>query len=344
MKVFVGLSGGVDSAVSAALLKAAGHEVTGAFIKIWRPEFVECTWARDRLDAMRVAAALQIPFREIDLSDEYKRNVIDDMTRSYAGGSTPNPDVLCNSTIKFGAFAKWALNEGADCVATGHYARIREEEEGSRALLRAADTSKDQSYFLHRLTQHNLATSVFPIGRYQKSEVRELARSFHLPVASRPDSQGLCFVGDVGIEDFLGRYLELKSGEVQTMDGTVIGTHRGAALYTIGQRHGFSADGSQPHFVTEIDTKHNILSVSTKRADAERSDASVSDMHWIRGAAFAGEALAQTRYRETPVSVQVRNSGNGTHISFTRPHVIARGQSLVLYRGDECLGGGSIDA
>src|SRR3989338_1872688 len=344
MKVFVGLSGGVDSAVSAALLKAAGHEVTGAFIKIWRPEFIECTWARDRLDAMRVAAALEIPFREIDLSEEYRREVIDNMTRSYAGGSTPNPDVLCNSTIKFGAFAKWALNEGADCVATGHYARIREEEEGSRALLRAADTSKDQSYFLHRLTQHNLATSVFPIGRYQKSEVRELARSFHLPVASRPDSQGLCFVGGVTIEDFLGRYLELKSGEVQTMDGTVIGTHRGAALYTIGQRHGFSADGSQPHFVTGIDTKRNILTVSTKRTDAERSDACVSRVHWIRGAGFAGEALAQTRYRETPVSVQVRNSGNGTHISFTRPHVIARGQSLVLYRGDECLGGGSIDA
>ena len=343
MKVFVGLSGGVDSAVSAALLKAAGHEVTGAFIKIWRPEFIECTWARDRLDAMRVAAALEIPFREIDLSDEYKQNVIDDMTRSYAAGSTPNPDVLCNSTIKFGAFAKWALSEGADCVATGHYARIVCQD-NILTLRRGADLNKDQTYFLHRLGQNELSRTLFPIGGDKKDEVRALAKKFALPNAARPDSQGLCFVGDVSIEDFLARYLELKSGEVQTMDGTVIGTHRGAALYTIGQRHGFSADGSQPHFVTGIDTKRNILTVSTKRTDAERSDACVSRVHWIRGAGFAGEASAQARYRETPVNVQVRDSGNGTRISFAKPHVIARGQSLVLYRGDECLGGGSIDA
>ena len=194
-KVFVGLSGGVDSAVSAALLKEAGYEVTGVFIKIWQPEFIECTWKDDRLDAMRVCAALDIPFRELDLSEQYKKEVVEKMVADYARGVTPNPDVLCNAEIKFGAFAAWAKREGAASIATGHYAQ-KKDAVGHFELLRAHDTAKDQSYFLYRLTQADLSRALFPIGGMEKSEVRAQAKRFKLPVADKPDSQGLCFVGE----------------------------------------------------------------------------------------------------------------------------------------------------
>src|ERR1041385_6375895 len=188
-KVFVGLSGGVDSAVSAALLKERGYHVTGVFIKIWRPEFIECTWKEDRIDAMRVCAALEIPFKELDLSEVYKKDIIDSMVKDYARGVTPNPDVLCNRSIKFGGFAKWAFDEGADRIATGHYART---ENGK--LLRGVDEKKDQSYFLHLVSENDLKRTLFPVGEMKKTQVRELAKKFNLPVAQKPDSQGLCFI------------------------------------------------------------------------------------------------------------------------------------------------------
>lgn len=211
-KVFVALSGGVDSAVTAALLKERGYSVTGVFIKIWQPEFVECTWREDRLDAMRVAAALQIPFKEIDLSDVYKREVIDDMLKGYKNGITPNPDVLCNKYIKFGALWDWAKKNGADKLATGHHARVRETEDGAFELLRGVDDNKDQSYFLWQLTGDDLSHTLMPVGEMTKEEVRALARKYNLPVANKPDSQGLCFVGHIDMHDFLKKMLKTKPG------------------------------------------------------------------------------------------------------------------------------------
>ncbi len=347
--VFVGLSGGVDSAVSAALLQSQGHKVVGVFIKIWQPEFIECTWQRDRLDAMRVAAALGIPFKEIDLSEEYKNEVVTKMISSYSAGETPNPDVLCNRSIKFGAFSKWARAEGADVVATGHYAQIKQGEHGTE-LWRGADESKDQSYFLYQLNQSDLSRSVFPVGEMTKKQVRAYAQSRKLPVAQKPDSQGLCFVGNVSMRDFLKRFITVADGRVTDKKGHIIGVHEGAALYTIGQRHGFTVTKKQlartPHYVTGIATKNNIVTVSANRSDAARASIHVPDMHWISGAApsFLTGLAAQTRYRETPIAIKLRGEGKRVHVDFGEPHIVSPGQSLVVYDDGRCLGGGILTA
>ena len=338
--VFAGLSGGVDSAVSAALLKERGYDVVGAFIKIWSPEFIECTWKEDRLDAMRVCAALQIPFVEVDLSEEYKKEVVADMIENYKRGVTPNPDVLCNRSIKFGHFAKWAFSQGADMIATGHYARVRETNEGFE-LLRGADANKDQSYFLYQLDQDDLSRVYFPVGEFEKPHVRELAKKFALPNAKRRDSQGLCFVGDVSMKEFLARFMELKKGNVENEDGRAIGTHDGAALYTIGERHGFSANGSIAHYVTAIDTEKNLLTVSSERKDAAREFVRVRKPTWVGAApTLPLDVQAQARYRERAFPVTISSD---LTITFSEPHVAASGQSLVLYRNEVCLGGGIIE-
>jgi tRNA-specific 2-thiouridylase len=340
--VFVGLSGGVDSAVSAALLKQQGYTVIGAFIKIWSPEFIECTWKEDRLDAMRVCAALQIPFKEIDLSQEYKDEVVRDMIEGYTKGDTPNPDVLCNRSIKFGHFSKWAFANGADLVATGHYARIRNTDEPYE-LLRGIDTNKDQSYFLHRLGQQDLARTLFPVGSYAKPQIRALAEKFGLPNADRPDSQGLCFVGDVSMKDFLSRFIELRKGDVIDQSGTVIGAHDGAALYTVGERHGFSTSVSTPHYVVDTNITRNIVRVSPRREDAARESVSLSDMNWIAAEPQGSlQVEAQARYREKPFTTVISRAGKSIVATFDEPRIAARGQSLVLYEGDRCLGGGII--
>ncbi len=340
-KVFVGLSGGVDSAVSAALLKERGFDVTGAFIKIWQPEFTECTWREDRLDAMRVASALGIPFREIDLSVEYKKEVVEQMIGDYERGITPNPDVLCNRIIKFGHFAKWAKAEGAEFIATGHYAQIKESG-GAHELHRGADSGKDQSYFLYRLSQNDLASSFFPVGGLTKSNVRTLAKKFDLPVSSKPDSQGLCFVGDVSIPEFLSRYITLRSGEVLDRTGKTIGSHEGAALFTIGQRHGFAAASDVPLYVISIDTKNNTITTDPDRAKAARTTVRIEDVHWIKEPPQVFEADGQARYHETPVRASVVREGAGARVTFSEPHITAKGQSLVLYIQSECVGGGVI--
>ncbi|MBI4094092.1 tRNA 2-thiouridine(34) synthase MnmA [Candidatus Kaiserbacteria bacterium] len=354
MKVFVGLSGGVDSAVSAALLSAKGgsafggkerYDVTGVFIKIWQPEFIECTWREDRLDAMRVAAHLGIPFREVDLSAEYKREVVDAMITEYARGITPNPDVACNRAIKFGHFLRFALAEGADFVATGHYARIHNNDLRGRYLMRGADSSKDQSYFLYTLTQEQLARALFPIGELTKKEVRVLAKKFGLPNAEKPDSQGICFLGDVSMEEFLSRFIPLTRGAVLDMQGSQVGEHAGAALYTIGQRHGFSRGGdihSKEHYVVAIDTYANTITVSRNRLDAARKEVVLRKTHWINSVQLPLKAEAQARYRETPVPLTVEKKGDDVVVTFDSPHIAAAGQSLVLYSGDTCLGGGII--
>ncbi|OGG57377.1 tRNA 2-thiouridine(34) synthase MnmA [Candidatus Kaiserbacteria bacterium RIFCSPHIGHO2_01_FULL_55_17] len=346
--VYVGLSGGVDSAVSAALLQERGYEVVGCFIKIWQPEFLECTWREDRLDAMRAAAALRIPFRELDLSDEYKREVVDTMVAEYERGITPNPDVLCNRTIKFGHFAKWAREQGAAYVATGHYARIGEDAE-KPTLLRGTDGSKDQSYFLHALTEDDLARTLFPVGELAKSQVRSLAEKFKLPNAQKPDSQGICFLGDVSMEEFLARFISLQPGAVLDMKGRTVGEHRGAALYTVGQRHGFALGKREegvevgPHYVVSIDVKANTITVSPNKLDADKKEIVLMHLHWINEpSSFPLEAEAQTRYRERVVLVRVEKENGKTRIIFAEPHIAAPGQSLVLYTGDRCLGGGTI--
>ena len=338
--VFVGLSGGVDSAVSAALLKTAGYEVIGCFIKIWRPEFIDCPWQRDRLDAMRVCTALEIPFKEIDLSDEYKEQVIDDMVSNYKRGITPNPDVLCNRHIKFGAFAKWAFKNGADFIATGHYAQ---NDDGQ--LIRGKDANKDQSYFLWQLMKDDLERVMFPVGGLPKSEVRALAEKFGLPVAKKKDSQGLCFVGDITIRDFLAHYITLEKGTVLDEDGIVIGEHDGAALYTLGERHGFritvKSASKAPHFVIGIDTKKNTITVSTDRSKSMRSEVALINIRWVHSAPKNGTRFeAQSRYRETPVACTI----TGSTVIFDSPHFAPPGQSLVLYDGEKLVGGGIISS
>jgi len=345
-KVFVGLSGGVDSAVSAALLKDKGHDVVGAFIKIWQPEFIECTWAADRLDAMRVAAALGIPFREVDLSEEYKKEVVEEMVADYARGVTPNPDVLCNSRIKFGHFAEWAKANGADLIATGHYARIRHNDLRSRyELLRGKDANKDQSYFLYRLEQEDLSHTLFPVGELSKPEVRSLAKRYGLPNAEKPDSQGLCFVGDVSMKDFLARYIPLARGPVFDMKGAVIGEHDGAALYTIGQRHGFQVTGDDnvPRYVVSLDIHTNTVVVSPMKEDAMRRMLAARDIHWIQSVELPLSCTAQVRYRGDAKACTVSATGDSLVVEFAEQGIASGGQSVVFYKGEQCLGGATVD-
>ncbi len=345
--IYVGLSGGVDSAVAAAMLKAQGCQVTGVFIKIWQPEFIECTWREDRLDAMRVCAALEIPFREIDLSEQYKKEVVDAMIADYARGVTPNPDVLCNRAIKFGAFAAWARKQGASAVATGHYARIKSEMSHVE-LMRATDGAKDQSYFLHTLTQQDLRFAIFPIGELPKALVRKEAQRLQLPVAQKPDSQGLCFIGEVTMRDFLARYLPLTPGRVVEKSGRVIGEHEGAPLYTLGQRHGFTVrKGGGPYFVVGIDIPSNTVRVSKKRDDAARGSVVLEHASWTHhGPESETDYLVQARYHEEPVRTRLARRGEQWLVTFAKPHIASPGQSVVVYRptpqGDVCLGGGIV--
>ena len=266
-KVFVGLSGGVDSSVSAALLKEHGYEVVGVFIKVWQPPFLECTWKEDRLDAMRVAAQLDIPFMTFDLEKEYKESIVDYMVAEYKAGRTPNPDVMCNKTIKFGAFLEKAKEMGADFVATGHYAQ-NVEKDGEQYLLKGNDNEKDQSYFLWTLTQAQLKYILFPIGEHKKSEVRKLAEKFDLITATKKDSQGLCFIGKLDMKDFLKEFIEEKRGDVLNTDGAVIGYHDGAVYYTLGQRRGFiitqKTPEDIPYYVVAKDIEQNTITVSHK--------------------------------------------------------------------------------
>ena len=286
--VFVGLSGGVDSAVSATLLKKAGYEVVGVFIKTWHPDFLECNEEEERKDAMRVAAHLDIPFLTFDLEDIYKNEVADYMIHEYKAGRTPNPDVMCNKEVKFGAFLKKSLAMGADYVATGHYARgnklvfshgshsvlktadralvTKAEERTTYCLMKGLDPSKDQSYFLWTLNQKQLSKIIFPIGHMKKSEVRKLAKKFKLPVAKKHDSQGICFLGAVDLKEFLKHYIKSKKGKVLNTKEEIIGYHDGAVFYTLGERHGFVITKKSPndgaYYIVGKDVKKNVLIVS----------------------------------------------------------------------------------
>ncbi len=287
--VFVGMSGGVDSAVSAALLKEQGYEVVGVFIRTWHPDFIECNEDEERLDAMRVASHLDIPFLTFDLSEVYKKEVADYMIREYKAGRTPNPDVMCNKEVKFGAFLKKALSMGADYVATGHYARTTADKSFSRrrtqpshskkfflpTFLKGIDPSKDQSYFLWTLKQDQLKRILFPIGHLKKTEVRKLAKKFKLPVAEKKDSQGICFLGAVDLKDFLKHYIKEKKGKVLNETGEIIGYHDGVVFHTLGERHGFTITRKSPndgaYYIVAKDIKKNILYVSQSKNYSQKS-------------------------------------------------------------------------
>lgn len=336
--VFVGLSGGVDSAASAALLRQRGYAVTGVFIRIV-VEGYPCTAGKDRLDAMRVAAHLAVPFIEIDLSDAYRTRVFNESVKAFKAGRTPNPDVLCNREIKFGLFCEWAMQNGADMVATGHYARIQDG-----LLYAGADPAKDQSYFLWAVRPDTLKRVMLPIGHLHKSEVRRLARGFGLPNAERKDSQGLCFLGPISVGDMLRRELLTTPGKVLDERGEVVGEHQGAALYTLGQRHGFRREArtpeSAPHYIVAKDIDANIIVVSPNKfpIHAARTVLKLTDMNWI-GEVSDGPCLARYRYRQELIPAQLDHSGI---VTLSEPHYAPPGQSLVVYRQDRCLGGGII--
>ena len=264
-KVFVGLSGGVDSSVAALRLLKDGYDVVGVFIKTWQPDFIQCDWGKERLDAMRVAAHLEIPFLTCDAEGAYKQSVADYMIDEYRKGRTPNPDVMCNKYVKFETFLKFALEHGADKIATGHYAQVKEID-GIYHLYRGNDINKDQSYFLWTLNQKQLKHTLFPVGNSDKSIVRKEAENFGLPTAKKQDSQGVCFLGDIDIQEFLKHFIETKKGVVLDKDGNAIGEHDGVIFYTLGQRHGFrtykKTDSSTPMFVIQRDIKENTLTVS----------------------------------------------------------------------------------
>ncbi|NTV44145.1 MAG: tRNA 2-thiouridine(34) synthase MnmA [Candidatus Yonathbacteria bacterium] len=363
--IFVGLSGGVDSSVSAALLKEAGYDVTGVFIRVWSPEWMACTQKDDEKSARAVAEYLNIPFRTLDLSETYKREIVDDMIATYTAGRVPNPDALCNRYIKFGGFLSWALEQGADMIATGHYARVEPvrrspcdrlfrpfgtHDERPVRLLRGSDTNKDQSYFLWTLGQHELKHALFPVGGYTKPEVRALAQVFGLPTAERKDSQGLCFIGHIDLKEFLGHYIEPKTGDVLDKDGRVIGHHDGAHLLTIGQRHGFlvtaKTPDDTPYYVVAKNMTENTITVAhePEKEPWETRDITITDMRWVGQSPIVGKQYtAQIRYRQKPVGCRVIDmSDTTTSVRFDAPILSVPGQSFVLYDGNICLGGGII--
>ena len=347
-RVYVAVSGGVDSSVSAALLCGAGYDVTGVFIKAWQPDFVECTWSDDRRDAMRVASILNIPFKTIDLEKEYKKNVIDYMLFEYKNGRTPNPDVVCNERIKFGEFFKKARASGADFVATGHYARVLNNGD-YYALLTGKDAKKDQSYFLWKLNQEHLQYTLFPIGGHEKSKVRELAEKFGLPTANKKDSQGLCFVGKLDFKKFLKEFINVKEGDVLNTDGGVIGKHDGVELYTNGERHGFTitkkTPNDEPYYVIGKNFKKNELIVAHKKdiLSHSKKEIKIVSVNWAHSEPKENKQYkARLRYREELQNCVVKKEGGDYKIIFDRAQNPAEGQSLVIYDGEECVGGGVI--
>ena len=350
------MSGGVDSSVATALLKKEGYDVTGVFIKTWHPDFLPCTWKEDRLDAMRVAAHLDIPFITLDLEKEYKKNVADYMIREYKAGRTPNPDVMCNKNVKFGGFLKYALKNGADFVATGHYAKIENRKlkiENGLRLLAGVDKNKDQSYFLWTLTQKELAHILFPVGHLEKPELRKLAKKFGLPTAEKKDSQGVCFLGLLDMTEFLKHYVKPKSGKVLNTKGEVIGTHEGAIFHTLGSRHGFTitkkGPNDSPVFVVSKNMKANTITVSEKEKGTLRKEGkkalSLERTNWISGEIPSKTKTysARIRYRGELFPCKIEATPDTCLVKFSeKQEPVAPGQSVVIYDGETVIGGGVV--
>lgn len=350
-RIVVGLSGGVDSAVSAWLLKQQGHEVLAVFMQNWEDDndAEYCSIKQDALDALSVADILGIDIDIVNFAHDYKERVFANFLAEYQAGRTPNPDVLCNAEIKFKAFLDYALAQGAQAIATGHYARIQEDK-GQFFLLKALDTQKDQSYFLYRLNQAQLQKTWFPLGEMTKTAVRELAAQIGLPVANKKDSTGICFIGERPFRAFLQRYLPTMPGNIVTPHGQLKGQHLGLMYYTIGQRRGLGVGGQgRPWFVADKDLKNNQLIV-VQGHDHPRlfcPQLTMTQLSWIlTPPAMATSLYAKTRYRMADAACTfsgLDSDHNMAQLNFVRPQwAMTPGQSAVLYQGDRCLGGGII--
>ena len=346
------MSGGVDSSVSAGLLKEQGYDVTGVFMKTWHPDFLPCTWRDERRDAMRVCAVLDIPFVTFDLEEVYKKEVAEYMIQEYKEGRTPNPDVMCNKAVKFGTFFERAMKEGADMIATGHYAQVHRSKENFVELVMGKDQNKDQTYFLWTLPQEVLQKTLFPIGHLEKSDVRHEAKRLGLPVAEKKDSQGVCFLGEVEMREFLKRYIDVAEGNVINITGEVIGTHEGALLYTLGQRHGFTVTQKGPndgaHYVVAKDIQANTITVATDFKTNEtftQKKVVLENVHWIAGHApdVTQKYQCRFRYRQTLQECTLKNISGEVTVHFKKPQrAVAEGQSVVIYDEGICLGGGIV--
>ena len=395
MKVFVGMSGGVDSSLTAALLKEQGHDVTGVYMKNWTEDLpgMRCPWADDLADAKRVAVQLGIDLKVYDFEKEYKQKVVDYMVEEYRLGRTPNPDIMCNQEVKFKLFLEAALEDGAEMIATGHYARVEHDdslpfpsspipselprrsldtgpvdesaptsrkseislEVGAAPLvatrfsrlLQAKDTNKDQTYFLYRVTGEALKKTLFPLGEFTKPEVREMAKERGLYTAGKKDSQGICFVGQIGVKDFLLQYVTTAPGDViDKQTGQQVGRHEGAIFYTLGQRHGLGLGGGLPYYVVGKDMEKNEVYVTRDLNDDTlwKKEVNLTSIHWINGAPTTGEVQVRVRHRAPLIAASITNQSHGSAtLELTEPQrAITAGQSVVIYDGDVCLGGGIV--
>lgn len=337
--VYVGMSGGVDSSLTAALLVEAGHQVTGVYMKNWTQDMpgMRCPWADDLADAKRVAVRLGIDFKVFDFEREYKQNVVNYMIAEYESGRTPNPDIMCNQEIKFKLFLETALAEGAEYVATGHYAKVQDGK-----LQKAVDENKDQTYFLYRVTEDALRKTLFPLGGYTKPEVRAMAAERGLATAAKKDSVGICFVGQIGMREFLSQYITTEPGNiVDKQSGDIVGRHDGAIFYTLGQRHGLDVGGGLPYYVVGKDMASNTVYVSRNLNDSSlwQQTLTLQSIHGINGPLVDGVYQARVRHRANLVNVTLA----GDSLTFDQPERAATaGQSVVLYSNDTCVGGGIV--
>jgi tRNA-specific 2-thiouridylase len=355
-KIFVAMSGGVDSSVAAALLRDQGYDVTGVYFKTYKPDGDTTHCRAQGLDAQKVCEGLGIPFKVFDLQEEYKQKVFEYMLTEYRAGRTPNPDIMCNKHIKFGAFLERALQEGADTIATGHYARVARKFsifnfQFSNFLLKGVDENKDQSYFLSQLSKEQLEHVIFPLGKLIKPEVRALARKYNLHTAEKKESQGLCFIGhEVPMKDFLKNHIPETAGNTLNTKGEVVGSHNGSVFYTIGERHGFTVDPKHQTpdmprmFVIEKNIKENTITIGTEEELGEKQHSltrlTLTNSHWINKPPHEGKKYT-CRIRHRGELYPCKVTGNTIHF-LESPFAPAAGQFVAVYKKEYCLGGGTI--